>query len=134
MTKRNRFRMPETVEQAAGVLGLLELEDVLAPISDDRKQRLQRALEDYLERDYIPENAIDGGRCPMREDRNDLINVRKAIPGMRCANQTADDSQSGPIYCGQPASIMADSLKYPGMFYAMCRRHQRQHGISESVS
>lgn len=63
--------------------------------------------------DYVP----TGGPA------NNLSNLREpeAFEYYRCGAQTGDDIQSGPIYCGDRASLIANSSQ--GGIAAACERH-----------
>ena len=61
------------------------------------------AVEDAVERMTKPDFIPGGGYS------NKYKNLRPAEPGMRCCCQTANDIQSGPIFCGDPADWMADA-------------------------
>lgn len=73
----------------------------LGLIASIRESKVAAALEELLNEDYIP-----GGEWATAAE-----NIRPADPGLRCGVATGRDIQSGPYYCGQPATIMADVPK-----------------------
>lgn len=87
--------MSDHKTRAAHAARYLSKLGLIAPI---RESEAAAALEEVLDEDYIP----NGERATAAE------NIRPADPGMRCGVATGRDIQSGPYYCGQPATIMAD--------------------------
>lgn len=69
---------------------------VLAP---SMRSRSIKEVERLTEPDYIP-----------RGDPVDTCwNVRPAPAGERCGVRTGEDIQSGPYYCGKPATVIGDT-------------------------
>lgn len=50
------------------------------------------------------------------------FNLRPAPAGNRCGARTGYDMQSGPFYCGDPATLMADINN--GGTVCTCKRHE----------
>lgn len=71
-------------------------------------------IEQILTGDYIP----GGSRVKFSELRN-LRDTDE--PDHRCCQQTGNDIQSGPIYCGQPAVKVADCID--GSIVCVCKKH-----------
>ncbi len=61
---------------------------------------------------------------PRGKSANQARNVRP-VGGLklRCCYPTGDDIQSGPIYCGDRATLVAD-CEHPGQLLAVCARHE----------
>ncbi len=66
-----------------------------------------------LETDFIP----DGG--PIKS----ISNIRETSLFYRCCLVIGNDIQSGPLYCGDRATIIADTDN-PGFLIAACKRHE----------
>lgn len=91
-------------------------------------ERVRRAVQEgasdetvakMLEDDFIP-----GGRCVSPRD---FINVRGCTdPAARCATRTGHDIQSGPYYCGRPATKTADVDGHPGAVVHFCDDHHNK--------
>ncbi len=108
-----------TPEQVDAAVALLRLEGVLVAGTEELARKL---LNNLLGPDYIPRNPL--GDCGGAKD---MTNIRLALPGTRCARAVGNDIQSGPIYCGRPAVVFADSIKWSGAVYVLCRRCATQH-------
>lgn len=70
-----------------------------------------------LESDYIPK----GG--PVTK----IANLRPANHFAQCGAVIGDDPQSGPLYCGDRATLLADSIDENGRvdgLIAVCKRHE----------
>jgi len=105
-------------EQCLGAAALLFNQGLLKDNKAETLARVNKLLYDFLHGDYIPKATFYCG------GKEDMTNVRAAPPGMRCARQIGDDyPQSGPIYCGNPAVLIADSIERPGAYYVVCKRH-----------
>ncbi len=87
----------------------------------------KKLLYAFLHGDYIPKKPV--GCRGVR----DMVNLRPAPLGCgdRCANVVGDDLQSGPIYCGEPATVIADSKANDGAYYAMCPSHAPHLSVEE---
>lgn len=109
-------------EQIDAAVEFLQAEGLIAPMCVEKARTM---LSSMLLADYIPRNPLGG--CP--GGKVDAEDIRKAPPGMRCGRPTSDDPQSGPIYCGDPAAVIADSKKCPGAIYVLCRRHMHHVGV-----
>lgn len=68
-----------------------------------------------LEADYIPKGR-PGGKP---------VNPRPVAGGVfyQCGVQTSYDDQSGPIYCGDRAVLVADDDAHAGQLFTACARH-----------
>jgi hypothetical protein len=111
---------PETTQRVANIMTWLREQDPLVLLGaggDEVQQSLQDELAHYLEPDFIPKDIRQGGGI------EDMINVRPAPPLRRCLRITGDDLQSGPFYCGAPATVVADSKEQPGRTYVWCNAH-----------
>lgn len=109
--------MSDHKTRAAHAARYLSKLGLIAPI---RVSEAAAALEELLNEDYIP----NGKRATAVE------NVRPAGPGMRCGVAVGNDIQSGPFYCGRPATVMADVpqvTKKPGVvpLVCVCERHEQ---------
>jgi hypothetical protein len=108
--------MTETERRVQAILGILS-------VSPD-KEVIDELIE-FLDPDHIPPDAKPS------PGEDDIINIRKAPVGMRCSTTIGDDIQSGPIYCGKVANVIADSKKYPEMIYAMCKDHNHSKSAKD---
>jgi hypothetical protein len=82
----------------------------------------QNALEEIEEMthpDFIP----GGGQVYLK----DCKNWYPAEPGMRCGQQTGDDIQSGPIFCGDPAHVFCYTDDHT--ICCLCERHAKRDDI-----
>jgi hypothetical protein len=75
--------------------------------------------------DYVPRNPTHF--CPADESGEgvkDYVNPRRLPFGSedRCGRPRSYDPQSGPIYCGQPADVMAESASCDGAVYVLCAK------------
>ena len=77
------------------------------------REAAQAIVERLTNPDFIP------GGMPVRK----VSNVRPNLGGYRCCFQTCEDVQSGPIYCGEAATLVADSER-KGYIIAACSRHE----------
>ncbi len=98
---------------------------VLAIVTTESKDNLEQALYDFLKDDYVPKNYVG---CTLY-DKVNATNIRQAPEGLRCVQIIGDDLQSGPLYCGETADYIADSIKYPGAFLVLCKKHTKLHGL-----
>ena len=116
--------MSASKDQCIGAAAMLLNAGLLKDNKAETFAKVQKLLYDFLNPDYIPKNLMYcGGKA-------DMTNVRVAPAGMRCPRQTGDDfPQSGPIYCGDPAAVIADSVEKPGAFYVLCKRHWKHVGL-----
>ncbi len=62
------------------------------------------------------DDHILGGEVP-----TSATNLRVADAGCRCGVSTGYDIQSGPVYCGDIATLMGDA---PGGAVCACARHE----------
>lgn len=116
--------MGATKEQCLAAAAMLLDAGLLKDNKAETLARTNKILHAFLHGDYIPKNVMSCGGL------KDMINLRAAPPGMRCARQTGDDwPQSGPIYCGRPVVAIADSKERPGAYYAMCKRCLDAHRL-----
>jgi len=86
------------------------LEDIGA-VAPGMRERVADEVDAMTRGDYIP-----GGKRAAS-----AANLRPAPAGLRCGARTGDDTQSGPIYCGAPATLMGDS---EGGVACACARHE----------
>lgn len=63
---------------------------------------------------------------PGKEWVDDPVDLRPPDGFYRCCVQTSNDIQSGPIYCGDRATLVADQRDRPGLTTAVCKRHERR--------
>jgi hypothetical protein len=77
---------------------------------------------------FAPEDHLDCPRCGERRDyipggepAYQATNLRKIEGYARCGASIGSDLQSGPFYCGDRATWMADSQ---GGFMCVCDRHK----------
>ena len=68
-------------------------------------------IHKMIDDDYIP-----GGKRTIS-----ITNLQPAPTGNRCGVQVGNDAQSGPFYCGLPATLMGNSEN--GIVFA-CARHE----------
>ena len=71
----------------------------LGAVAPNHRNRCVNEVERIVEDDYIP-----GGSTAKTAS-----NLRPASAGNRCGVRTGNDVQSGPFYCGEPATLMADT-------------------------
>jgi hypothetical protein len=109
--------MSDHKTRAAHAARYLSKLGLVAPI---REREAAAALEEVLDEDFIP-----GGK-----EATAAENVRPADPGMRCGVATGRDIQSGPYYCGRPATLMADApqaAEKPGASARVCACAEHEH-------
>lgn len=87
-------------------------------ISDADVAEAIKVIDDFTKPDYIPESSA-------RFRASKVTNVRPSPGGYRCSCVTGHDVQSGPFYCGEPATLIADS-SVEGVVgvVAVCKRHE----------
>lgn len=78
---------------------------------------IERMLDDlfgFMSEDFIPNGSIAGK----------ISNARPVPEGCfgRCCRQVGDDIQSGPLYCGDRAVVMADAGE--GKIVYACKQHE----------
>lgn len=116
-------------DQCTGAAAMLFNAGLLKDKRAETFSTVNKLLYEFLHGDYIPKTTF---RCGSVKD---MVNIRLAGPGIRCPRQTGDDyPQSGPIYCGDPAFVVADSAEHSGGCYIMCKRHWKQHGLPDPTS
>jgi len=76
------------------------LVDIGAIAPDIQPDRLVDEVQEIIHDDYIP-----GG-----DTATSATNLRTASAGKRCCVKMGTDIQSGPFYCGDPATLMGDTL------------------------
>ena len=94
------------------------LVDTGARLSGTREQAVEE-VHRMVKDDHIP-----GGKTA-----SEVTRLRAAPPGHRCGLRTGEDIQSGPFYCGEPASLMGNSdggtvYTCKGHDYILRRLHQ----------
>jgi hypothetical protein len=116
--------MSDYKTRAAHAARYLSKLGLIAPI---RESEAAAALEELFDEDFIP-----GGK-----EATAAENIRPADPGMRCGVATGRDIQSGPYYCGQPATVMADVPKSitPGITgkARVCACAEHEHALRSLV-
>lgn len=84
--------------------------DIGAIPPTNRSQRVEEVHE-MIKPDHIP----GGGKVKT------ATNLRPAPAGNRCGARMGYDMQSGSFYCGDPATLMADTN---GEIVCTCKRHE----------
>ncbi len=79
-----------------------------------------RAIIKDFDKDWIPMHSPGRGH-PAR-----VHNVRPAQGLERCCACVCNDIQSGMIYCGRLAEVMADVVDAEGCIIAYCEYHKRR--------
>lgn len=85
--------------------------DIGAIVPGLQTERLVDEVQTIIHDDYIP-----GGKTV-----NSATNLRDAPAGKRCCFKIGEDLQSGPFYCGDPATLMGDTSG--GIVYT-CEKHE----------
>jgi len=83
----------------------------LGAIAPGSTERLTDEVHAMIRGDYIP-----GGKTA-----TSATNIRPAAAGHRCGVSTGEDVQSGPFYCGKPATLTGDS---EGGVVCACAGHE----------
>lgn len=83
----------------------------LGEIVPGSTERLTDEVHAMIRDDYIP-----GGKTA-----TSATNIRPSPAGHRCGVSTGEDVQSGPFYCGEPATLMGD---FEGGVACACARHE----------
>jgi len=81
-------------------------------VTKSNVNRAAKVIEELTDPDYIP----DGG--PARSIESE---IRPAPVDTRCGVRMGDDVQSGPYYCGEPATLC---FKASNGLVCACARHE----------
>ena len=73
----------------------------LGKLPPGHRERCVDEVHEMIKPDHIP----GGGTV------STATNLRTAPPGYRCGVPTGEDIQSGPFFCGDPATLIADAEK-----------------------
>lgn len=85
-------------------------------------EQLRSIILDFS-RDWVPYSPDVGlDQHPVKKVKN----IRPARGLERCCACTAHDPQSGMIYCGRLAVVMADVVGQEGCITALCAYHERR--------
>jgi hypothetical protein len=110
------------MDQSEHIIALItECEDYGYP-----KKETKKVIDEFLKPDYIPRNS----KIYYGSIKNQINDALPALPGMRCSQVIADDIQSGPIYCGKSAYLHAEITNNLSMFFILCEKHAKRHGVS----
>jgi hypothetical protein len=83
----------------------------------EREGDAARALQEVLHDDYIPGGPV----CRA------VRNIRPAPPGLRCGVRMGNDIQSGPYFCGDPATLIGDACDTGGGTDVLCVCASHEH-------
>lgn len=111
VSRRRTFLNGEAMGNTLAENIVKRLVDIGAISPSAQTKRLVDEVQAMTHDDFIP-----GGKTA-----DSITNVRDAPAGNRCCANMGRDIQSGPFYCGEPATLMGDTSD--GSVFT-CKRHE----------